>query len=78
MQIGKYEFYPYEFDNDKTATLEDLEKLLKKVRVGKQKSLRKKRDRSQRVNRIAVRHTFNMIRADETEIAGKWIEVGGK
>ena len=33
LQLGKYEFYPYEFDKDKTSALEDLKKLLKKAKA---------------------------------------------
>ena len=37
LQLGKYEFYPYEFDRDKTPTLEDLKKLLKKAELRSRK-----------------------------------------
>lgn len=33
LQLGKYEFYPYEFDKDETPTLEELKKLLRKAKV---------------------------------------------
>jgi hypothetical protein len=32
LQLGKYEFYPYEFDKSKTLTLEDLKELRKKAK----------------------------------------------
>lgn len=31
LQLGKYEFYPYEFDKSKTPTLEELKDLLRKA-----------------------------------------------
>jgi hypothetical protein len=43
LQLGRYEFYPYEFDEDKTPTLEDLKKLQKKAKANKRKSSPKKR-----------------------------------
>ena len=43
IQLGKYEFYPYEFDKSETPTLEDLKKLLKKIKAEKRKSSKKKR-----------------------------------
>ena len=43
LQLGKYEFYPYEFDKDKTPTLEDLKKLLKKAKANRRKPSPKKR-----------------------------------
>ena len=46
LQLGKYEFYPYEFDKSKTPTLEDLQKLLKKAKARQRKAVPKKHDRS--------------------------------
>jgi len=48
LQLGKYEFYPYEFDKDKIPTLEDLKKLLKEAKSRSRKALKaaKKRELS--------------------------------
>lgn len=43
LQLGKYEFYPYEFDKDKTPTLEDLKKLLKRAKADSRKRSAKRR-----------------------------------
>jgi hypothetical protein len=42
LRIGKYEFYPYEFDKNQTPTLEDLRKLLKKAKARRRKSILRK------------------------------------
>lgn len=35
LQLGKYKFYPYEFDNRKTPTLEEIVELWEKIRKKK-------------------------------------------
>lgn len=44
LQLGKYEFYPYELDKCKCEepTFSDFEKLLKKIEVEKRKIRKKK------------------------------------
>ena len=36
--LGKYEFYPYELEKDKTPALEDLKDLLRKARADNKKT----------------------------------------
>lgn len=38
LQLGKYEFYPYELDKSKTPTLEELKTLLRKARADKKRT----------------------------------------
>jgi len=33
LRLGKYEFYPYEFDKSETPTLEELKELLRKAKA---------------------------------------------
>jgi hypothetical protein len=33
LPLGKYEFYPFEFDKEKTSTLEELQELLRKAKA---------------------------------------------
>ena len=33
LQLGKYEFYPYEFDKSETSTLDELRKMLRKAKA---------------------------------------------
>lgn len=40
LQLGKYEFYPYEFDKSKTPTLEELEELLRRFRAKHKKDVK--------------------------------------
>lgn len=40
LQLGKYEFYPYEFDKSKTPTLEDLKELLRKAKAKSEKDVK--------------------------------------
>jgi len=40
LQLGKYEFYPYEFDKSETHSLEDLTALLKKAKARKKKGVK--------------------------------------
>lgn len=40
LQLGKYTFYPHEFDKSETPTLDDLKNLLKKRKNEKRKSSR--------------------------------------
>lgn len=40
LQLGKYEFYPYEFDKSKTPTLDDLRELLRKAKARRQKDVK--------------------------------------
>lgn len=46
VQLGKYEFYPCEFDNSTTLTLEELKDLLRKARADNKKAVN---SRSKRV-----------------------------
>lgn len=41
--VGKYKFYPYERDRERTVTLGELEELLKKAKASKGKSRSKSR-----------------------------------
>jgi hypothetical protein len=40
LQLGKYEFYPYEFDKCETLTLEDLKELLRKAKARREKDVK--------------------------------------
>jgi hypothetical protein len=39
LKLGKYEFYPYEFDADKTPTLDELKEFLRKASSKKEKDV---------------------------------------
>ncbi len=43
LELGRYEFFPYEFDESKTHSLEDLKKLLGKLKAKKKKAAISKR-----------------------------------
>ncbi|MCA1588838.1 MAG: hypothetical protein LC730_05510 [Acidobacteria bacterium] len=79
LQLGKYEFYPYELDKDKTPTLEDLKKLLKKAKADGRASTPKRRERSSKsveAMEDELEKSYREMPADheaETE-AGEWIE----
>ncbi|MEQ1606358.1 MAG: hypothetical protein ABL999_15965 [Pyrinomonadaceae bacterium] len=40
LQLGKYEFYPYEFDKSKTLTLEELKDLLRMAKAVSEKDVK--------------------------------------
>ncbi len=40
--VGKYKFYPYERDRERTVTVEELEELLKKTKAGIEKTVKGK------------------------------------
>ena len=46
--VGKYEFHPYELDKNKTLTLDDLKKFLKKAKAPNSKSAKSKKVKKQK------------------------------
>jgi hypothetical protein len=40
LKLGKYEFYPYEFDGNKTPTLDEMKELLRKASSKREKDVK--------------------------------------
>ena len=40
LKLGKYEYYPYEFDNNETPTLEELREMLRKAKANTGKDVK--------------------------------------
>ncbi len=40
LQLGKYEFYPYEFDAGQAPTLEELREMLRKAKATSEKDVK--------------------------------------